>query len=83
MSEGEHEVEVENKGIPSEEQGVSVSDLYLRVVMTDSPRKRKQTPIESFENNNILKFSSKVPSVGDNQQIFKETGLRWTESVDK
>jgi hypothetical protein len=48
-----------------------VSDLYLKVVMADSPRKRKQAPIDSFENNNILKFSTKVGNPSDNQAIFK------------
>lgn len=54
-----------------EDEGVSVSDLYLKVVMADSPRKRKQAPIDSFENNNILKFSTKIGNPSDNQSIFK------------
>lgn len=62
---------------------MSVSDLYLRVVMTDSPKKRKPAPIDSYENNNILKFSSKAPVPTDNCEIFKEAGLQWTDSVEK
>lgn len=59
ISDDDRDAEAENKGARPEEEGVSVSDLYLRLVMTDSPRKRRQTPIESFENTNILKFSSR------------------------
>lgn len=59
ISDEDRDAEAENKGAHPVEEGVSVSDLYLRLVMTDSPRKRRQAPIESFENTNILKFSSR------------------------
>lgn len=49
----------ENRVNPQEGQGVSLSDLYLRLVMVDSPRKRKQAPIDSFENTNILRFNTR------------------------
>ena len=48
MSEDDLDVEAENKNFSCEEGGVSVSDLYRRFVMTESPKKRRPVPIESF-----------------------------------
>ncbi len=81
LSEEAPEPDTENKGVTSEQEGLLVSDLYLRLVMTDSPKKRKQSPIESFENTNILKFSTRSQNAIDNPTYLKETGLQWTDGV--
>lgn len=81
LSEEAPEPDAENKGVTSEQEGLLVSDLYLRLVMTDSPKKRKQSPIESFENTNILKFSTRSQNAIDNPTYLKETGLQWTDGV--
>ena len=83
MSEDDLDVEAENKNFSCEEGGVSVSDLYRRFVMTESPKKKRPVPIESFQNNNILKFA-KTPSNSENSQLIPhESGLRWTDDVEK
>jgi hypothetical protein len=63
LSEDDRSSELENMTIPTEETGVSVSDLYRQFVMSESPKKGRAELIESFQNNNILKFSSKRESV--------------------
>lgn len=71
---------VQNENIRAEGSNYTISDIYRRFVMAGSS-KNKESFVETFENNNILRYSQKgTQSLNDSAQ-YKNSSLELAEEI--
>ncbi len=78
QSEGMGEQENEKGGV--EGGSANVSEIYRRLVMAEGSRQGKEKCIETYENNNILRYTSKSTNPSfDSPHISQNSSLEFTE----